>query len=347
MPLDDPKPHPEAGIDVAIPCYQYGHFLRECVQSLLRQNVRALRVLIIDNASTDNSLEVAQQLARENRAVEVVAHRRNMGPHASFNEAVDWASQKYFLLLCADDMSAPGALARAVDVLEHHPEVVLSYGPAALTSGQGPAHDVTLASEEAWWNIFPGDRLLSRFCGTGVCHIAGCTAIVRTEVQKQVGHYRRALPHTDDFEMWMRFCQHGSIAETSATQGIIRAHEDSQSDFVRQQHRWDILHCEDAFDSFFAIEGARLPNAGRLHRLAKRNLGARAYWSAVAHLTRGDLEEAFAIYKVAIELRPSCALIPPVAYLLRRQDRLKRFANFASQLAPGPRGRARPIRAEV
>ena len=41
------------GIDVVVPCYQYGRFLRECVDSILSQGIGDIRVLVIDNASTD------------------------------------------------------------------------------------------------------------------------------------------------------------------------------------------------------------------------------------------------------------------------------------------------------
>ena len=45
-----------ATVDVAIPCYQYGRFLRACVGSVLNQGIDDVRILIIDNASTDNSV---------------------------------------------------------------------------------------------------------------------------------------------------------------------------------------------------------------------------------------------------------------------------------------------------
>lgn len=127
-----------AGIDVAIPCYQYGRFLRDGVTSVLSQGIRSVRVLIIDNASTDNSVEVAQQLAAEDRRVEVVAHRRNLGQHASFNEGIDWARADYFLILCADDLLAPGALARAISLMERQPKVHLTYGRALIVPMDEP-----------------------------------------------------------------------------------------------------------------------------------------------------------------------------------------------------------------
>ena len=161
---------------------------------------------------------------------------------------------------------------------------------------------------------------------------------MRTEVQKQVGYYRPELPHTDDFEMWLRFACHGSVAETSAIQGATRAHETSQSAFVRQQHRWDILHCGAAFASFFAQEGGHLSDGARLHNLAKRSLGERAYWSAAAHLTRGEFGEFLALLRLALRLRPRCVVAPPISYLTRREDARTRLFEVLSGLAGKPSG---------
>jgi glycosyltransferase involved in cell wall biosynthesis len=64
--------------------------------------------------------------------VEVVVHRRNLGHHASFNEGIDWASSKYFMVLDADDLLAPGCLASAVSIMEQHPDVGFAYGGRSL-----------------------------------------------------------------------------------------------------------------------------------------------------------------------------------------------------------------------
>src|SRR5262245_22370038 len=107
-------------IDIAVPCYNYSRFLRDCVTSILSQDFRDIRVLISDNASTDNSVDVARQLAAEDPRVQVFAHPKNLGPHANYNFCVDWASADYFHLIDADDLLAPGAIARAIGIMEQN-----------------------------------------------------------------------------------------------------------------------------------------------------------------------------------------------------------------------------------
>src|SRR4051812_31139452 len=107
-----------AKIDVVIPCYNYGRFLEECVGSVLDQPIRDVRILIIDDASSDNSLSVARKLAEADPRVNVTAHSINRGHIFTYNEGLlDWASAEYTLLLSADDLLTRGALGRAVEVL--------------------------------------------------------------------------------------------------------------------------------------------------------------------------------------------------------------------------------------
>src|SRR5215469_5512002 len=100
-------------LDIAIPNYQYGRYLSQCVDSVLGQGVEDIRILIIDNASTDDSVEVAERLKARDPRIQLEARPVNLGPHASFNRGIDWAESKYFLLLCSDDMIAPGSMRRA------------------------------------------------------------------------------------------------------------------------------------------------------------------------------------------------------------------------------------------
>jgi glycosyltransferase involved in cell wall biosynthesis len=95
-------------VDIVIPCYNHGSFLPDSVASVLSQKIDDLRILIVDNASTDGSADVAQQLASGDARIELLSRNTNQGPHASFNAGIDWARGDYFLILCADDLLSPG-----------------------------------------------------------------------------------------------------------------------------------------------------------------------------------------------------------------------------------------------
>jgi glycosyltransferase involved in cell wall biosynthesis len=345
-----------AGVDVAVPCYQYGRYLRDCVRSVLIQGYRKVRVLIIDNASTDDSLEVAQQLASEDRRVEVVAHRTNLGQHASYNEAIDWASSKYFVILCADDVLMPGCLARTVAIMEQHPDVGFAYGHAIPLRAQDPLPVFATDPAEAPWRIVAGEDLIRQLCRQAAYLPPGSSALLfRTAIQKAAGYYRPELPHTDDLEMCLRLARLGRVAETKAPLAIVRAHGSNRSAFARDDYSQNVLrferdptffvwHEEDeaAFESFFAHEGRSLPEAARLHRLARRSLGERAYWSALAHLCRGQPGASLELFKFASRRCPTAAILPPVSLLFRRPGTVGKLIWVASEVARWASAPAKP-----
>ena len=119
-----------SSVSVVIPCYKYGHFLEEAVTSVLDdQEGVDVRVLIIDDASPDDSAEMARKIAARDPRVEVAVHAANKGNIATFNEGLlEWADGDYCVLMSADDRLTPGALRRARDLLDAHPSVGFVYG---------------------------------------------------------------------------------------------------------------------------------------------------------------------------------------------------------------------------
>ena len=115
-------------VDVMVVCYNYGRFLRACVESVLAQSHTNLRVVIVDDASTDDTPAICAELMSKDPRVEVVRHATNRGHIRTYNECIDLAHDDYMLLLSADDYLLPGALARAVAVLDAEPHVGLVHG---------------------------------------------------------------------------------------------------------------------------------------------------------------------------------------------------------------------------
>ncbi|WP_460807831.1 glycosyltransferase family 2 protein [Micromonospora zhanjiangensis] len=93
-------------VSVVIPCYNYGHYLPECVHSVLSQSGVEVDVLIVDDASPDGSAEVARELSADPR-VRLIAHRENRGHIATYNEGLAAVDGEYVVLLSADDLLSP------------------------------------------------------------------------------------------------------------------------------------------------------------------------------------------------------------------------------------------------
>ena len=279
-----------AKIDVVVPCYNYGRFLEECVRSVLDQSLTDVRVLIIDDASSDDSLAVANRLAAADPRVEVISHPVNRGHIATYNEGlIDWAKADYSLLLSADDVLTPGALKRAIDILDSNPNVGLLYGHAAYWHEGQPRP--ALRTRQSGVTIWSGLDWFRIVCKRGHCVTSTPTAIVRTSVQQAIGGYRADLPHTGDFEMWMRFAVHADVAYVKGVdQAYYRIHGRSMT--VDRIPIIDLKQRKAAYDALFASFGSRVLDAGRLHQQANRKMAKEALWRVCSAYHRGRLATA-------------------------------------------------------
>ncbi len=105
-----------AQIAVIIPAWNAQSTLRRAVCSVLTQQEVALEVLIVDDASPDDTLECAHALATEDDRVRVLAQPSNQGPAAARNLALDNTSARYVTPLDSDDFMDPGRLAQLLRI---------------------------------------------------------------------------------------------------------------------------------------------------------------------------------------------------------------------------------------
>jgi glycosyltransferase involved in cell wall biosynthesis len=326
-------------IDVAVPCYQYGRFLKDCVASITSQGVDDLRIHIIDNGSTDDSLAVAQELARNDHRISVAHHPENLGQKRSYNDAIDWAASKYFMILDADDVLAPGSLQRALSVMERNPSVAFCHGPEyAVPFAAGSPPSFAMPEAKPGWTIETGPAFVRRVCRQPI-NPAGATGIVvRTDAQKRAGHYTPDLDHTDDLEMWLRLACLGKVAQTEELQGVRRVHPDQ---LTRYFDRTYLRDCEErlaAFELFFSGDGQSLTNASALYRCAERSLASKAYWSSLSHLARGYASTSLSLMKFAIGHCPIMAVVPPLDWLARTESPWKRVTSVLTASLQSRRG---------
>lgn len=266
-------------VDVVIPCYNYGRFLTDCVTSAIDDQPESdVRVLIIDDASQDDSAEIARKLAASTDRVEVVVHPANRGAIPTFNEGLmDWAKSEYSVLISADDKLAPGALRRATDFLDEHPDVGFVYGSVVRFRGNEPPPAQLNCRLQ---RVYPGQRWLERRFREPVNRIASPEVVVRTSLQHQVGGHDPSLYHTSDAEMWMRLAAHADVGYLGADQAYYRRHEANMShgldDYVLR-----FTQMRAAYEAVLERCGPIVPNAAKLSRLVHRQLAHEALWVAV------------------------------------------------------------------
>lgn len=276
-------------IDIIVPCYRYGHYLRQCVRSVLDQSGCETRVLILDDASPDDTPAVAAELAAQDDRVSVRRHDKNMGHIATYNEGLGWATSKYQLLLSADDYLLPGALARATALLDEHPDVGFAFGDCLVLCADQSITALSFAPGKA------GARLLS---GTEFIRLSGSrnivptpTAVVRTSLQRRLGGYETALPHTGDMEFWLRLASQAPVGIVLTPQAVYRRHAENMSlAYMVRSALPDLLHRQSALEHFFRFSSSLLDATPSLRSSLLASLARDATHAASAAFNVGDMD---------------------------------------------------------
>jgi glycosyltransferase involved in cell wall biosynthesis len=329
-----------AKIDIIIPCYGYGHFLRQCAESVLAQSFSSLRVLIINDASPDSTGEVATQLEREDRRVSVIHHAVNRGHILTYNEGIAWSQSDYLLLLSADDYLLPGALERIVRFMDAHEDVGLAHG-ACLNHEGDSQPDPRLPEHDHGWSTVSGETFLETVCATTINPVGTAAAFVRTRLQKELGGYRPELPHSGDLEVWMRFAARSAIAWTETPLAVRRLHGRNMSIGYDATYLQDYVQRRAAIDTFFADFGDQVPNGSRLHRTANGALAEQMFWTGIAQFCRGNSATARVLLGLSFELRPAFRFLPPLHRLMKMPGARDKILQVSGALAGRILGTAR------
>ena len=113
-------------VSVIVPLYNMESYIEETLQSIAASSYSNLEIIVMDDGSSDNSLEVAQAFANANPQLNLsVLTQKNQGASVARNNAISKAKGIYILPVDADDLISPQYIEMAVEVLERHPETLV------------------------------------------------------------------------------------------------------------------------------------------------------------------------------------------------------------------------------
>jgi glycosyltransferase involved in cell wall biosynthesis len=179
-------------ISIVVLCHNYARFLPEAIESALRQDYPNLEVIVIDDGSTDDSLEVA---SRYGERVDVLT-QPNQGLARTCNRGAREARGEYFVFLSADDRLEPSYVSELFGALRQTPDASFAYCAARLfgaESGIAPARPFSAFSLIRGRNYING------------------SALTRRADYLAAGGYPQDLPEGgfDDWDFWLTMVERG------------------------------------------------------------------------------------------------------------------------------------------
>jgi len=194
-------------VSVCMPVYNGERFLAAALDSVLAQTHGHFELRVFDDASTDSSWELLQEI----RDPRLILHRNtcNLGPEANWNQALAAARGKYVKLFHQDDLLAPECLEKQVRALEDHPEAVLTFCRRHIVSPDGRR----LLTRGGPWATGPvhGSQVFRRCLLAGTNLIGEPTAVLlRSDILSQSGGFDGSIPYLIDLDLWLRLMEYGS-----------------------------------------------------------------------------------------------------------------------------------------
>lgn len=217
-------------VSLILPNYNYAHYLDERIQSLLNQTYTDFELIIVDDASTDNSLEVIKKYADDSR-VKLLFFQENSGlPYKRWNDGAELATGEYILFAGADDSCEPTLLKKLVEKLDRHPTVGIAFSQSWEMDGDGnltrslKIHTDDL-DKQRWAQDFV-DKGERECCYMVIKNtIPNASAVLlRREMFEKAGRFDETLRLVADWMLWSKMLMISDIAYVAEPLNYFRRH---------------------------------------------------------------------------------------------------------------------------
>jgi hypothetical protein len=268
-------------VTVLVPVYNGERYLREALDSVFAQTFEDYELLIINDGSTDRSVEIIR--GYQDPRIRLVDNAQNQGVIATLNHGLELARGHYIARHDADDVMAPTRLAKQLALLEAEADVVVVGTWVDLVDAEGrvfgqwqyPVH----SPDVAWGLLF----------NAVVSHP---TATFRAAPVRAIGGYRGPYRHAEDYDLWSRLAAAGRMTNIPEVLVKYRMHALAISTVSRgpqEQMRCTISrrNLEDVLRGAVGAELLEILTDERGPRCADEAVAAiDAYWTLVDHFAR-------------------------------------------------------------
>ena len=216
----------EPKISVIMSVYNGERYVSEAIESILNQTFADFEFIIVNDGSTDGSLEIIQTY--NDTRIRLLNNETNLGIPRSSNKALEQARAQYIARMDADDVSVPNRFELQLKYFEEHPQTAL-VGTDIYT--------IDDAGKVLWEIRFPSNLSRSLLLqGNKICH---GSIMFKKEIIDRLGMYNELFAYSVDYELYLRIAQYYNVSNLNTPLYKWRAHSGNIS-FV--QRREQILY---------------------------------------------------------------------------------------------------------
>jgi len=160
--------------------YNDARYIGEALEAILSQTLRPAEVIVIDDGSTDNSLEVIEEFVKKDGVIKLFKNDVNKGVLFTYTRGLGIASGDYVYIASANDMVLPGFFEKSMNLLSQYPQAGLCY--AELKASDGREYKYYLSKEPRYFSV---DELTVTSRQRGCFYASGINGIIRRDVLMQ------------------------------------------------------------------------------------------------------------------------------------------------------------------
>lgn len=207
-------------ISVLMPVYNAENYLLQAVESICSQSYKDFEFIIIDDGSSDGSLEILRKFSENDNRIKLHS-RPNKGLISTLNEGLSYCKGEYIARMDADDISLPNRLGAQVEYMQNHPDCVAVGSGVLLIDPEGEvlcSYPLLLTHQEI------DNANLSLIGGSAIVHPS---VMFRSSIIVGIGGYRGKYLHAEDIDLFLRLAEVGEIANINNNLLKYRMHLDS------------------------------------------------------------------------------------------------------------------------
>ena len=193
-------------VTIVIPSYNHGQFIEETLRSVQAQTYDHWEALVIDDASSDDSVKKVEAFLSDKR-IQLITREKNIGASYASNEGISRGKGKYFSILSSDDRIRPEKLKSQVAYLESNPDISAVFSMVEFIDETGRRLDRPSPFKEY---SFTRHQWLNHFFYHGNC-LCHPSMLIRKDLYKRTGYYKPMLSSLGDFDLWVRLVMAAEI----------------------------------------------------------------------------------------------------------------------------------------
>jgi len=223
-------------VSILIPNYNHSRYLDKCIQSALNQTYSNIEITLLDNCSTDDSLEVVEKYIKD--GVRICRNQFNIMNISYKLLANQFCTGKYFILLCADDYLLPEFIGAAVAIMEKYSSVGYVHGEKDFVTDMDEVIELDPFYKCSF--VAPGHNIMPIYMVTTVAHPA--QGLIRREAFYQIEGYEMEIDHMNaDRSLWFYLSYYYDAAYIRNKMCRIRVGAQTETVITQQNFQHPIL----------------------------------------------------------------------------------------------------------